>query len=39
VLTQNGEITHTWTDLNIVNWDVEVFQNPIQNEGCVNLYS
>jgi hypothetical protein len=30
VLTQNEEIAHTWTDLNIVDWDVEeVLQYPI----------
>jgi hypothetical protein len=39
-LTQNGEIMHTWTDLNIANWDVEdVLQYPIQNDGYVDLYS
>jgi hypothetical protein len=40
VLTRNGEIAHTWTDLNIADWDVEeVLQYPIQNDGCVDLYS
>jgi hypothetical protein len=39
-LTQNGEIAHTWTDLNVVNWDVEeVLHGPIQIDGCVDLYS
>jgi hypothetical protein len=39
-LTQNGEIAHTWVDLNIADWDVEeVLQYPIQNDGCVDLYS
>jgi hypothetical protein len=39
-LTQNGEIAHTWTDINIADWDVEeVLQYPIQNEVCVVLYS
>jgi hypothetical protein len=23
VLTENGEIVHTWTYLNVVDWDVE----------------
>jgi hypothetical protein len=40
VLTQNGEIAHTWVDLNVADWDVEeVLQYPIQNDGCVDLYS
>jgi hypothetical protein len=40
VLTQNGEIAHTWADLNVTDWDVEeVLQYPIQNNGCVDLYS
>jgi hypothetical protein len=40
VLTQNGEIAHTWADLNVTDWDVEeVLQYPIQNDGCVDLYS
>jgi hypothetical protein len=40
VLTRNGEIAHTWADLNLADWDVEkVFQYPIQNDGCVDLYS
>jgi hypothetical protein len=40
VLTQNGEIVHTWADLNVTDWDVEeVLQYPIQNNGCVDLYS
>jgi hypothetical protein len=40
VLTRNGEIVHTWADLNVANWDVEeVLQQPIQNDGCVDLYS
>jgi hypothetical protein len=40
VLTRNGEIAHTWTDLNVADWDVEeVLQYPIQNDGCVDLYS
>jgi hypothetical protein len=31
---------HTWTDLNVADWDVEeVLQNSIQNDGCVDLYS
>jgi hypothetical protein len=39
-LTQNREIVHTWTDLNVADWDVEeVLQYPIQNDGCVDLYS
>jgi sulfur carrier protein ThiS len=39
VLTRNGEIVHTWADLNVVDYDVaEVLQYPIQNDGCVNLY-
>jgi hypothetical protein len=39
-LTQNREIMHTWADLNIADWDVEeVLQYPIQNVGCVDLYS
>jgi hypothetical protein len=30
VLTRNGEITHTWANLNIADWDVEeVLQYPI----------
>jgi hypothetical protein len=37
VLTRNGEIAHTWADLNLVDWDVEeVFQDHIQNDGCVD---
>jgi hypothetical protein len=40
VLKQSGEITHTWADLNVIDWDVEeVLQYPIQNDGCVDLYS
>jgi hypothetical protein len=40
VLTQNREIMHTWTDLNVANYDVEeVLQVLIQNDMCVNLYS
>jgi hypothetical protein len=40
VLTRNGEIAHTWTDLNVADWDVEeILQYPIQNDGCVDLYS
>jgi hypothetical protein len=40
VLIRNGEITHSWTDLNIADWDVEeILQYPIQNDGCVDLYS
>jgi hypothetical protein len=39
-LTRNREIAQTWTDLNIADWDVEeVLPNPIQREGCVDLYS
>jgi hypothetical protein len=35
-LTQNREIAHTWTDLNIADWDVEeVLQNPIQMTGVL----
>jgi hypothetical protein len=30
-LTRGGEIAHTWTDLNVADWDVdEVIPNPIQ---------
>jgi hypothetical protein len=33
VLKQSGEITHTWADLNVIDWDVEeVLQYPIQND-------
>jgi hypothetical protein len=40
VLTRNGEIAHTWADLNLADWDIEeVFQYHIQNDGCVDLYS
>jgi hypothetical protein len=40
VPTRNGEIAHTWVNLNVANWDVEeVLQYPIQNDGCVDLYS
>jgi hypothetical protein len=40
VLTQNGEIAHTWDDLSFADWDVEeVFQCPIRNDWCVDLYS
>jgi hypothetical protein len=39
VLTENGEIVHTWTYLNVVDWDVEeVLHDLIQNDGCVYLY-
>jgi hypothetical protein len=39
-LTQNDEIVHTWTGLNVVDWDVdEVLQYPIQNNRCIDLYS
>jgi hypothetical protein len=39
VLTRNGEIAHTWADLNLADWDIEeVFQYHIQNDGCVDLY-
>jgi hypothetical protein len=39
-LTHNREIAHTWTDLNVADWDIlEVLQYPIQNDGCVDLYS
>jgi hypothetical protein len=39
-LTQNGEIMHTWTDPNVVDWDVEeVFQDFVQNDRYVDLYS
>jgi hypothetical protein len=32
-LTQNKEIAHTWTQLNVADWDVEeVLQNPIQKD-------
>jgi hypothetical protein len=35
-LTRNGEITHTWTDLNVADWDVEeVLQNLIQKDGAL----
>jgi hypothetical protein len=38
-LTKNREIAHTWTDLNVADCDVEeVLQDPIQNDGCVDLY-
>jgi hypothetical protein len=37
VLTWNGEIAHSWADLNLTDWDVEeVFQDQIQNNGCVD---
>jgi hypothetical protein len=37
VLTQNREIAHSWADLNLTDWDVkEVFQDRIQNDGCVD---
>jgi hypothetical protein len=37
VLTRNGEIVHTWADLNLADWDVEeVFQDQIQNDLCVD---
>jgi hypothetical protein len=41
-LIRNREIAHTWTDLNVADWDVdveEVLQHLIQNDGCVDLYS
>jgi hypothetical protein len=39
VLTENGEIAHTWTYLNVVDWDVQkVLHDLIQNDGCVYLY-
>jgi hypothetical protein len=37
VLTRNGEIAHSWADLNLTDWDIEeVFQDQIQNNGCVD---
>jgi hypothetical protein len=40
VLTRKREIAHTWTDLNVADWDVEeVLPNPIQRDGCIDLYS
>jgi hypothetical protein len=39
-LTRNRDILHTWIDLNVANWDAEeVLPNPIQRDGCVDLYS
>jgi hypothetical protein len=38
-LPENGEISHTWTDLNVASWELEeVFLNPIQYDGCVDLF-
>jgi hypothetical protein len=40
VLPENREISHTWTGLNVASWELEeVFLNPIQYDGCIDLFS
>ena len=39
-LAKNGELVHTWTDLNVAEWDSEeVFQDPLQDDGYFDLFS
>jgi hypothetical protein len=38
-LSQNGEITHTWNDLNVASWDLDdVLLNPIQYDRCGDFF-